>query len=145
MLTPFPTPNTTALTDRVSPCWMSLNQHPCRVSSQRENTPSWVTFRVHKWLRQSPTPSITAAGRDICRGSEWHRTAMNFLHPASPAYQAPLFPGVHLSGEGNRRWSQWSCVEYSRGQAQEGTQSAHTHIHKRHTERASMLSISCLL
>lgn len=113
---------------------MSLNQHPFRVSFQRENMLSWVTFRVHKWLTQK-SRTIHHSGR---RGHLKRVRMAQDCHelPAScfPTYRASLLPVIHLSGEGNRRRSQWSRGACGRGQAQEGTQSAHTHIDKRHWE-----------
>lgn len=124
----------TALTDRVSPCWMSLNQHPSGVSFWRKNTLSGVTFRVHKWLPQKPRAIHHAVRRGHLQRVRTARDRRELPAPCFPAYRFPLLPVIHFSRGGNRRWSQWSRSEGGRGQAQEGTRGAHTRIHKTHRE-----------
>lgn len=89
-------------------------------------------------------PSITPSGGDICRGSEWHRTAVNFLHPASPhteprCFQWFISPEKGTEGEVNEAAARAAEVRPRREPG------AHTHAYTRATERgqACFLLAAC--
>lgn len=86
---------------------MSLNQHPCRVSFQRENMPSRVTFRVHKWLTQKRR-TIHHSGRKGTfaedqngTGLPWTSCTLLPLHTEPCCFQWFIYQEKGIEGEVN--------------------------------------------